>query len=109
MAIAQELLTTVTMVTPTKKWKETWSMTMYFLWLKNDQYVLALIVNIHELHVCMFMSLAVGPSYIDICIFWHLHIIQIWTCDEGNMEFYGSEATIFTSALPRSIFLLKIH
>ncbi len=22
------------------------------------------------------------------------HIIQIWTCDEGNMEFYGSEATI---------------
>ncbi len=25
-----------------------------------------------------------------------VNIIQIWTCDEGNMEFYGSEATILT-------------
>ncbi len=28
-------------------------------------------------------------------------IIQIWTCDEGNMEFYGSEATILTILLPK--------
>ncbi len=35
--------------------------------------------------------------------------IQIWTCDEGNMEFYGSEATLLTKAKPRSILLLKIH
>ncbi len=38
-----------------------------------------------------------------------INIIQIWTCDEGNMEFYGSEATILTKAKPRSIFLPKIH
>ncbi len=37
------------------------------------------------------------------------NIIQIWTCDEGNMEFYGSETTILTSALPRSILLPQIH
>ncbi len=33
----------------------------------------------------------------------------MWTCDEGNIEFYGSEATILTSASPRSILLPKIH
>ncbi len=38
-----------------------------------------------------------------------MDIIQIWICDEGNMEFYGSEATILTEAKPRSILLLKIH
>ncbi len=37
------------------------------------------------------------------------NIIQIWTCDEGNMEYYGSEATILTKAKPRSILLPKIH
>ncbi len=36
-------------------------------------------------------------------------IIQIWTCDEGNMEFYGSEATILTDVKSRSILLQKIH
>ncbi len=25
--------------------------------------------------------------------------IQMWTCDEDNMEFYGSEATILTEAI----------
>ncbi len=38
-----------------------------------------------------------------------IYIIQIWTRDEGNMECYGSEATILTKAKPRSILLLKIH
>ncbi len=38
-----------------------------------------------------------------------IDIIQIWTCDEGNMEFYGSETTILTEAKPMSILLLKIH
>ncbi len=38
-----------------------------------------------------------------------INIIQIWTCDEGNMEFYGSEATILTKVKLRSILLLKIH
>ncbi len=28
-----------------------------------------------------------------------MDIIQIWICDEGNMEFYGSEATILTDIL----------
>ncbi len=36
-------------------------------------------------------------------------IIQIWTCDEGNMEFYGSETIILTKAKARSILLLKIR
>ncbi len=35
------------------------------------------------------------------------NIIQIWTCDEDNMEFYGSEATILTEVKPRSILLPK--
>ncbi len=35
--------------------------------------------------------------------------IQIWTCNEGNMEFYGSEATVLTEVKPRSILLPKIH
>ncbi len=39
----------------------------------------------------------------------HVNIIQIWTCDEGNIEFCGSEATILTEAKPRSILLPKIH
>ncbi len=38
-----------------------------------------------------------------------LTIIQIWTSDEGNMEFYGSEATILTEVKARSILLPKIH
>ncbi len=56
------------------------------------------------------------PGYIGIeeprntkflCIYWA--VIQMWTCDEGNMEFYGSEATILTKAKPRSILLPKIY
>ncbi len=35
--------------------------------------------------------------------------IQILTYDEGNMTFYGSEATILTQAMPRLILLPKIH
>ncbi len=38
-----------------------------------------------------------------------IHIIQIWTCDEGNIEFYGSEATILTQVKPMSILLPKIY
>ncbi len=38
-----------------------------------------------------------------------VHIIQIWTCDEGNMEFYGSEATTLTKVKPRSSWLPEIH
>ncbi len=44
-----------------------------------------------------------GKSYIM------RNMIQIWTCDEGNMEFYGSELTILTEAKPRSILLPKIY
>ncbi len=32
-----------------------------------------------------------------ISIFVNVDNIQIWTYDEGNMAFYGSEATIFMS------------
>ncbi len=47
--------------------------------------------------------------FVIVCV-WTVHDdIQIWTCDEGNMEFYGSSATILTKAKPRSILLLKIH
>ncbi len=38
-----------------------------------------------------------------------LNIIQIWTYDKGNMEFYGSEAIILTEVKLRSILLQKIH
>ncbi len=38
-----------------------------------------------------------------------IHIIQIWTYDQGNMEFCGSQATLLTKVRPRSIFLLNIH
>ncbi len=38
-----------------------------------------------------------------------LNTIHIWTCDEGNMEFYGSEAPILTEVKLRSILLPKIH
>ncbi len=37
------------------------------------------------------------------------NIIQIWTCVEGNIKFYWSEATILTLALPLSILLPKFH
>ncbi len=37
------------------------------------------------------------------------YIIQIWTCDEGNIGFYGSEATILTEAKPKLILLPKIY
>ncbi len=35
--------------------------------------------------------------------------IQIWTCNEGNMEFYGAEATILSKVKSKSILLPKIH
>ncbi len=35
--------------------------------------------------------------------------MQIWTCDEGNVGFYGSEVTILAEANSRSILLPKIH
>ncbi len=37
---------------------------------------------------------------------WHNNI-QIWTCDEGHVEFYGSEATIFTEVKQWSILIPK--
>ncbi len=46
-----------------------------------------------------------------MCIFWTWishDIIQIGTYDEHNPQFYGSWATILTSASPRSILLPKI-
>ncbi len=37
------------------------------------------------------------------------NIIQIWTYHEGNIVFYGSEATVLTEAKLRTILLQKIH
>ncbi len=45
----------------------------------------------------------------EMVIFKVTYIIQIWTCDEGNVEIYGSQATILTEAKPRSILLPKIY
>ncbi len=45
----------------------------------------------------------------NLTIYCRSYIIQIWTWDEGNVEFCGSEATILTEAKLRSILLPKIH
>ncbi len=45
--------------------------------------------------------------YIDVFVLWFcVYNIQIWTRDEGNMDFYASEATILTEGKLRSILLL---
>ncbi len=46
-----------------------------------------------------FMHSNILPKYYEV----------IWTCDESNMEFYGTEATILTNAMPKSIWWTKIH
>ncbi len=38
-----------------------------------------------------------------------VNIIQIWTYDESNIEFYGYKATILTEAKLKSILLPKIR
>ncbi len=38
-----------------------------------------------------------------------IDIIQIWTYDQGNMEFYGYKTTIYTEVKLRSILLPKIY
>ncbi len=71
------------------------------------------ISGINRLQICIHIRavlihnflLAISTAYHrDTC-----NNIQIWICDEGNMEFYGSNSTILTEAKSRSILLLKIH
>ncbi len=67
-------------------------------------------INIHtcsQLNKYLYFTSII--KFICDLFIWQKYIIQIWTCDEGNMEFYGSEATILTEAKLRSILLPKIH
>ncbi len=75
-------------------------------------------VKVDKLRFMLVIVVLHYALYYMYCIFSLCHmtcstknrdIIQIWTCDEANMEFYGSEATILSEAKPRSILLPKIY
>ncbi len=82
-------------------------------WVSLQTWHMSGISGINRLQICIHIRavlihnflLAISTAYHrDTC-----NNIQIWICDEGNMQFYGSEATILIEAMLKSILLLKIH